>query len=76
MEVLKDYIPKKFFLKSKGVLGALIAIGGPLMAYLGLDFEWYKAEAGTLYATVSAAVGGIVALWGRIKADSRVVFKK
>ena len=66
----------KFFLKSKGVIGALVAIGGPVLSYLGLDLDWYKAEAGTLYATVSAAVGGAVALWGRIKADSRVVFKK
>lgn len=76
MEILNDLTPKKFFLKSKGVLGALVAIGGPVMAYLGLDLEWYKAESGTLYATITAAVGGLMALWGRIKADSRVVFKK
>jgi len=59
--------------QSRTVWGGLLAIAGPLAGFVGLDIE--RAAGGELadaiVALVSAA-GGLLAIWGRLKARSTI----
>lgn len=63
----------KSALASKGVWGGLIAVAAGLAGLVGVDIGGQEAgELAEHAAAIAAAVGGIVAIWGRIAARRRI----
>lgn len=63
----------KFWYQSKTVWGALIAIAASLLQAGGIDFDAAGQDqlADNLVA-LSGAIGGLVAIYGRLKAEKRL----
>ena len=60
--------------QSKGVVGGFIAAAAPVVALFGVDVD---VEQTTQIARQCAGlVGGVLAVYGRVKADSPVRFKR
>jgi hypothetical protein len=60
---------KKWY-ESKAVWGALIAVVASILSTNGVILP--KDQTVEVIMQIVAAVGGVVALWGRIKADKRI----
>ena len=68
----------KFILKSKGVIGSLIAIVGTITQVativLGVDFSFITPELQTGLLNIITGVGALIALYGRITATTKLRF--
>lgn len=63
----------KQWYQSKTVWGALIAIMASLLQASGIDFDATGQEqAADSLVAISGAVGGLIALYGRMSADKRL----
>jgi hypothetical protein len=63
----------KQWYQSKTVWGALIAIGAPLLRYVGLELGLAEqADLADALATFAGAFGGVLAIYGRIKATGPI----
>lgn len=63
----------KAWYASRGVWGSLVAVGAGIAGIWGYSIT--EADQATVVAAVSAiagSVGGLVALWGRLKASKKV----
>ena len=70
----------KFILKSKGVLGALVAILAGLLPLLNVairteELSDLSNQVLEVVSSVLALVGGVTALIGRLKATTRLTLK-
>lgn len=66
----------KYFLTSKGVWGGIIAVVAGIAGLLGYVVSPEdQASLEALVAGIVSAVGGIVAIYGRIKATQKVTVK-
>jgi len=66
--------PSKNILQSKTIWGAIILIVAPLLSRYGLEIEADMAESSIQEAIdiISAAVGGLLVVWGRLTAKKGV----
>lgn len=63
----------KAWYQSKTVWGALIAVGASLLQIMGAEVDvGTQAELADLAVTTVGAVGGLVAIYGRIAARSEI----
>ena len=63
----------KAWYQSKTVWGALIAVLAPLLHMVGLNLPTgFETELAEGLATVAGAVGGLIALYGRLSATSAI----
>lgn len=63
----------KSWFQSKAVLGGILAFLGAVLGYFGIDFAAAdQAEAVELVSQAAAAVGGLLAIWGRIRAEKKI----
>ena len=63
----------KAWYQSKTVWGALIAVLAPLFQVVGLNLPaGFETELAQGLATVAGAVGGLIALYGRLSATSAI----
>ncbi|MCO6409912.1 hypothetical protein [Hoeflea alexandrii] len=59
--------------QSKTLWGAIVTIGSAVLGLTGLDLGETDREALTgLLASLGAAIGGMIAIFGRIKAKNRI----
>ena len=59
--------------QSKTLWGAIVAIASSALGFAGLELGEADAEALTgLLTSLGAAIGGIIAIVGRLKAKSRI----
>ncbi|MGI2035322.1 hypothetical protein ACRQ1B_23330 [Rhizobium panacihumi] len=59
--------------QSKTVWGALIAIGASLLQMSGLNLdEGTQGELADLAVTTAGAIGGLIAIYGRITAETEI----
>ena len=58
----------KSALTSKGIIGAIVAIAASIALMFGIDI----GDTGGLVEQVSATLGGLLALYGRITAVKRI----
>lgn len=63
----------KSWFQSKAVWGGVLAFLGAVLGYFGIDFAAAdQAEAVEFVSQLAAAVGGLLAIWGRVKAEKRI----
>lgn len=63
----------KAWYQSKTVWGALIAVGASLLQIMGAEVDiGTQAELADLAVTTVGAVGGLIAIYGRISARSEI----
>ena len=69
---------EKFLLRSKGVIGSLIAIVGTITQVativLGIDLGFVSPELQTGLLNIITGVGALIALYGRITATTKLRF--
>ena len=69
---------EKFLLKSKGVVGSIIAIVGTIAQVativLGTDFSFVTPELQSALLNIVTGVGAFIALYGRITATTKLHF--
>ncbi len=59
--------------QSKTVWGALIAVGASLLQIMGTEVDaGTQAELADLAVTTVGAIGGLIAIYGRITADTEI----
>ena len=59
----------KSALKSRAVIGGLIAVGAGVAGLFGVDLDaGTQANLATTIVDLASAVGGLIAIWGRLKA--------
>lgn len=63
----------KAWYQSKTVWGGLIAVGASLLQIMGLEVDaGTQAELADLVVTTVGAVGGLIAIYGRLAARSEI----
>lgn len=66
-------INEKKWWQSKAVWGGLVAVGAGIAGVFGFDVDTQSQEAITQNAlALAGGIGGMIAVYGRIKADSKV----
>ena len=64
---------KKSWYQSKGIIGGLVAIGSAIFAIAGVDFNSTdQAELTDLIIAGVGSIGGIIAVYGRASANSKI----
>lgn len=67
---MHDY---KNWYQSKTVWGGLIAVAAPLLGVAGMPLDvGSQGELADILATLAGAIGGLVAIWGRLTANSTI----
>lgn len=63
----------KQWYQSKTVWGALIAMGAPLLRHVGVEMGLAEqANLADALATIAGALGGVLAIYGRIRASGPI----
>ncbi|WP_322895195.1 MULTISPECIES: hypothetical protein [unclassified Yoonia] len=67
-----DLTPKHA-LKSKAIWGGVVAVGGGVAGFFGYSMSPEDTvQLPVLLASIASSVGGVLAIFGRIKADRKI----
>lgn len=68
---------EKVWWQSKGVWGSLIAVAAGIAGAFGFNIDSAGQEViASSVVAIAGAVGGLIALWGRIRAEKKLTVTK
>jgi len=63
----------KHWWESKTIIGALVAIFSSILGFIGFSVEpEMQTEFADLVVTLISVIGGLIAIWGRVKAGKSI----